>query len=335
MSRTVALCALVLLSTQSCTGLMARIVARRVSNQQLSIERFHGTLVEKHMLAADPDGSLVKDVWYEKLSKVRVEVKSPPALKGQLFVYDGQAVSMWWPSVRFGMRLRGVPAPTEAEWRSFVRNQTSTSLHAYAFTRLGEASIAGQGVDGWRAQPRGEGPYRFPYESWVDQEHAIPLRLEIFEGPGKAWYEMEYDNLDFDVPVASDTFALQFPADATGMDVDFSGPGVSVEEAQRELDFPLVLPAHLDVQKVLTNRTVVPMATVLMGDGVHWISLTEARQGIDAMPSTGKRVRVGAAEGSLDFLGSYTTLSWAQRGVALTLVSNLAYPEVLELAATL
>jgi hypothetical protein len=58
-------------------------------------------------------------------------------------------------------------------------------------------------------------------------------------------------------------------------------------------------------------------------------------QSVETTPPTGKRVRVGAVEGSLDFLGSYTTLSWAQHGVCLTLVSSLAYPEVLDLAATL
>ena len=45
-----------------------------------------------------------------------------------------------------------------------------------------------------------------------------------------------------------------------------------------------------------------------------------------------KSVNVGGSVGYLNFTGSYTTLTWSKDDVALTLVSNLDYTDVLSVA---
>jgi outer membrane lipoprotein-sorting protein len=329
--RPLVLCAL--LST-GCTPLIANMVAHHTASAQLAVEGFHGTLTERHMLTGDPDGALVKDVWYGRLSKVRVEVVSPAALAGDTFVYDGAQVSMWWPRLNFGMRVKGVPAPTPNDWHALVRSQTRTAMHRYDFARLGEGKVAGRSADGWHAGPRDEAPYRYAYESWVDQQSVFPLRIELFEAPGRSWYAMEYDAIDFETAVPAAAFDFHFPEAATVLEWDLSEEGRPLEEARQTAGFPLLVPRGHRVEKVLTDARVVPAATLVMDERPQWASLTEVRQLVPTVPPTGKRVRVGDADGYLNFVGSYTTLTWVKQGIALTLVSNLDYTDVLELAGS-
>ncbi len=321
-----------------CTPLVARMVARRVSNQQLSIESFHGHLVERHVLLDDPQADLVKDVWYQKLSKVRVEVIAPAALAGQLFVYDGETVSLWWPATRFGLRITGLPAPSEDDWKSLVREQTLSGLRQFRYSRIGDATVAGHEATRWVVEPRDAAPYRYGYDSWMDQERGIPLRLTVFESPGTPWYEMQYESVDYDVPLPARGFTLDYPADATVLDWNLTGKGVTLDEANKQLDLTLVAPRSLpdgyEVQRVILDHEAVPNATLVMGSGPHWLSLTEMRQSVDVVPATGKQVTVGDCTGYMNLLGSYTTLSWRRHGTSLMLLSNLTYPELVEIAAS-
>lgn len=316
-----------------CGGLYARMAGNSVANDQLSMRSFRGRTSEKHMLTGG-DGALVKDVWYQKLSKVRVEVVSPKELAGQLFVYDGAQVSMWWPSTQFGVRMRGVPAPQERQQHALISEQAYTLWRRYAMTRLGDATIAGRETTRWNAEPRDREPYRYGYDAWMDRRYALPLRLELREASGRPWYEMEYESLEYDVPLSDRAFAFEFPAGATVLDWDFADEGVSREEAQRRVDFPILAPARRDVAKVIVDTRVAPVATLVMNDGARWLTLTESRRSMAMVPPTGKPVRVGEATGYLDFLGSYSTLSWEQGSTRLTLISNLPYDEAIAVASS-
>lgn len=328
-----ALCVLLAALSTGCRGMYANLAGRSVANDQLSIASFHGRTSERHMLTSG-DGALVKEVWYQKHGKVRVEVVAPEALAGQLFVYDGEQVSMWWPSAQLGVRMRGVTAPHEREQHALISERYSSAWRRYAMTRLGDATIAGREAVRWNAEPRDREPYRHAYDAWMDARYALPLRLELREAAGRPWYEMEYEQLEYDVPLSRGAFAFEFPAGATVLDWDFASEGVSLEEAQRQVGFPLLAPEGRHVAKVLVDTSVAPVATLVMNDGARWLTLTESRRAVPVVPPTGKPVQVGEATGYLDFLGSYSTLSWEQGQTRLTLVSNLPYDEVIAVAGS-
>ncbi len=316
-----------------CRGLYANMAGHSVANDQLAITSFHGRTSEKHMLTGG-EGALVKDVWYQKLSKVRVEVVSPKELAGQLFVYDGEQVSMWWPSARLGLRMRGVAAPHEREQHALIREQMARAWRRYAMTQLGPATIAGQATVRWNAEPRDREPHQHGYDAWLDRRFALPLRLELREEAARPWYEMEYEALEYGVEPPERAFAFDFPAGATVLDWDLAADGVSPDEAQRRVDFPLLTPARRHVDKVVLDTHGVPFATLVMNEGARWLTVTESRRAMAVVPPTGKPVRVGEATGYLDFLGTYSTLTWEQGETRLTLITNLPYDEAIAVACS-
>ncbi|MBK7862395.1 MAG: hypothetical protein IPJ65_28055 [Archangiaceae bacterium] len=323
----IAAAALVLLTTTGCTGMWVRIASNTAAASQLQVQTFHGRTVEQHMLPQRPDGELVKDVWYQKLSKVRVEVVAPEDLKGNLFVTDGEQVAMWWPAWRFGLRVRGLPHLDEHEQYSALSNRGVETWKTYELTQHGAETVAGRPVDRWAGAPRKAGRAR-PYQAWMDQRYALPLKLEVNDG----WYAMQYEAVEYDVPAPPSAFAFEFPRDALVLEWDLKSEGLSTEAAQAELDFPLLAPPALHVEKVLIDRRQAPVALVVMNEGARWLTLTESKRGVKWAPPTGKRVELGASEGWLDFFGTYSALSWSHGDTQLTLISNLPYDEALALA---
>src|SRR5262249_48802164 len=120
--------------------------------------------------------------------------------------------------------------PSEAQWRDWVHDGALATMRAYAYTRLGQAQVAGQATDRWNAEPRDEAPYRFGYDSWVDQERGIPLRIQVDEAPGRPWYAMQYEALEYDAPIAKERFTAEFPQGATVIEWDLAAEGVSLED---------------------------------------------------------------------------------------------------------
>lgn len=77
------------------------------------------------------------------------------------------------------------------------------------------------------------------------------------------------------------------------------------------------------------------MAALLMNKGAAWLSLSELpNMGPILVPEIGIPVPVGEEEGVLNFVLGFTIVSWAVDGTALTLIGNLPYPELLQIAAS-
>ena len=317
-----------------CGDVWAQSISRDIARDLDRMESFQGTTVEHHLT---DEGPVRRSVIQARPWRARVETLSPASHAGELFIYDGAQVIMYWPQQRFGVRVRGLPAPERAEVRRHIERMTRSTMDAYALSlRNVDTRVASRSTYEWRVTPTKRSPYRHRHTVWNDQRYPMPLRMS-FAGEGDApWYEFSFESITFDQPVADDAFAFEFPENAVVFEWDLSSPGITLDEARERMNFPVVMPKRLPaghtVQKIVESDHCLPMIAVVMNRGASTVLLTEIRDMGLAQPPLGKQVSFGGKQGVLTFLGAFATVTWVQDGTLLSLSGNVGYPELLAIA---
>lgn len=324
----------VALLSAGCADAFAQSISREIARDLDRMESFQGVTVEHHLSA---EGPVRRSVVQARPWRARIETLSPASHAGELFIYDGAQVIMWWPQQGFGVRVRGLPAPERAEVRRHIERMTRATMDAYALSMRSDSTrIAKRATYEWRVTPTRKSPYRHRHAVWNDQRYPMPLRMSFADDAGAPWYEFSFESITFDQPVEGDAFAFEFPDNAVVFEWDLSGPGITVEEARARMNFPVVLPRRLPaghtVQKIVLANHCLPMIAVVMSHGASTVSLTESRDMGLAKPPLGKTVTFGGKTGVLSFLGTFATVAWVQDGTLLSLTGNIGYPELLAIA---
>ena len=324
---------IVLAATGSaCTRMVANAVSERIVNDQLSMTTYRGRYVERH-----DGGRTVKAVQYQRPYKVRVEVVEPAERRGELVIYDGTDLTMWWPRARLGVKVKGLTLPDESAIRELVKSDTLSAWDKYHFSSMGAETVAGRSARRWQAVPKQNTPDTLPYSSWMDRDYTIPLKMSVRDAPDHLFYEMMFEEIAFDVPLEPNAFHIDFPEDAVVTTWDLGGPGLTREAMARQLNFELLVPTELppglEVTKIVRGDTGVPMAAVVMQKGARLLTLTEMHgfgRTIDL--GSGIPVRIGDETGYLNLTGSVSSLAWYAGDTVLTLIGNLPYPEMIAMA---
>lgn len=331
-----ALAALFLLTLPACSNIWADAFSGQMADSLLSLQSYHGRLVQYGLLPDAPATPVVEDVLYAKAWRVRAEVTAPDSLKGTLFIYDGQQLLMWWPQELFGIRVRGLQNPDRDAVVAHIDHEMKNAMDHYAFSLAEGQQVAGHAVSRWRMLPLKNEPFRMQHTSWIYDPYALPLKM-VFTDAGKPWYSFEFTKIDFDVPVPGDAFSFSFPENAVVFDWDMSSPGMSLQEAQRTMNFTVMQPARLPaghaLRKIVRSSHCLPMLALQYDHGASVLSLTESRAfAKDQVPRFGKPVKIGSSTGWLYFAGSYSVLSWVRDRTLLTLIGNLSFPQVIAVA---
>ncbi|CAN5704415.1 hypothetical protein BH11MYX1_BH11MYX1_26430 [soil metagenome] len=318
----------------ACAEVWAGSIAKNVANGLGSIRSYRGATIEKG-LAEIP---IERSVLYAKGGLVRVETTTPGAHQGELFIYDGQAITLWSPQALFGVRIRGIHAPSATETLHHIERLTKTNLDAYTFALEDEgARVVGQRAMQWRVRPARRAPLRFEHRVWNQESTTLPLKMEFTRDGQALWYSFAYSELAFDVPIAPDAFAFAFPKNAVVFEWDLDAPGISLAEAREEMNFkvevPGKLPAGHAIQKIVRSPHCLPMIVIAMDHDGTMMSLVESRAGFSGdAKALGIGITVGGQPATLAFLGAFTTITWVKDGTQLALTSNLDFPSLVAVA---
>lgn len=322
------------LTLPACSKIWAQAFAGRMADNLLSLESYHGELHQRGLLPDAPQTELVQDVLYARPWRVRAEVTAPADLKGTLFLYDGEQMVMWWPQELFGIRVRGLKNPARDEVVAHIDREMQNAMDNYAFALKANQKVAGHAVSRWQMLPLTQAPYRLPHTAWMQDDYSLPLKMEFLD-KGRPWYGYEFSKIDFNVPVPTDAFAFDFPENAVVFEWDMQAPGLSLEAAQRKMNFSILQPQQLPtgfvLRKLVPSSHCLPMLALQYDHGASVLTLTESRA-VLPLPRFGKPVTIGESTGWLYFAGNYSILSWVQGKTALTLTSNLSFPQVIAIA---
>ena len=321
-----------LASSAACTDVWARGAARTVADGLDKIRSYQGTTVEDGLDGAQ----VVRRVTYAKPWRLRVETIAPAEHAGETFVYDGETVTLWWPKEGVAVRLRGVHAPTQPEVLAHLERAAKAALRRYTFEYRGEAVvIAGRRTEEWRLRPARKDTYALEHRVWNDGKTTLPLKMVFPTKKGPPWYAYEFKELTWDVPVAPDAFTLALPENAVVFEWDLAGPGISIDDARRQMNFTLALPTVLPKGLALVKAarsTTLPLLALAYEQGATRVWITEAKATPLAPKPLGKAITIGGAPATLTFLGPWATVTWERAGTAITLTGNLPFPELVALA---
>jgi hypothetical protein len=323
----------------SCTAIKAHVMAHRVKKGLYAIDGYEARITERGILRDDPDADVVKTLTYGRLWRVRAEVVAPEDHAGELFIFDGSTIKVWWPRFFFGMQIGGIELPTKREVGGAILESCFWALKTYDYVDEGEMRQAGRKVDRWRGTPRKDRPLCYPYRAWMDQTYNVPLKVQVKRGD-REWYGMTFDSLAFVPTPPDEAFAFEFPEGAVVHEWSLDDPGVTLEEAQAQVEFPILVPSHLPRGHalntiVMSRNDDMHMVALLMEKGGRWLSLSEIpNMGPILVPELGIPVDVGGREGILNFSLGFTVISWSIDTTALTLIGNLPYPEMVDVAAS-
>lgn len=328
-----------LLLCSACTAIKAKLMTDTLTEGLYAIAGYEGRVAERGILREDPRAEVVKEVIYGRLWRVRAEVVAPEEHAGELFVFDGDTISMWWPRFFFGIRVSGVQLPTRGEVTDAIRESSYWALDHYDYTSLGEGRVAARDVTVWSGAPSEDSSRCDPYWAWIDEDYAIPLKVNV-KRDHRTWYRMAFTSITFRSTPPDETFAFEFPEGAVVHEWHLGDPGVTLAQAQAQVEFPILVPTALPsghaVNKLVMSRNKdVRMVALLMESGGRWLSLSEVpNMGPIMVPELGIPVAVGAQKGILNFALGFTTVSWAVGNTALTMIGNLPYPQMLSIAAS-
>ena len=129
------ICAAMILTLYSCTGIMAGSVADQVVENTLAIQAYDGTYYESYGKSSLE--KTVSRIQYKKPWKTRTEIVSPKSMKGDLFIFDGSTMTMWWPGHLFGIRVSGITPQEKRVIRKIVQQDISRAWENTLFSLQG------------------------------------------------------------------------------------------------------------------------------------------------------------------------------------------------------
>jgi outer membrane lipoprotein-sorting protein len=338
------LCVIALSVSSACAEAWAGSIAHSVADGLDRIKSYQGTTQEVGLDdggagAAATATTVERKVLYGRPWKVRIETTAPAAHAGELFIYDGETVTLWYPQSLLGIRIHGVHTPDRKAVKAHIEKLTRENLAAYTFALESEhARIAGQRALEWVVRPARKAAFRMTHRVWNHDPSTMPLKMAFYDGKGGIWYGFQYTTITYDVPLAPDAFDFTFPENAIVLEWNLDAPGLTLEEARAQMNFkvmmPKSLPKGLGLNKIVRSPATIPMLLVSFDSGATMLSLSETRAFAGYARPLGKDVVLDdGTHATLSFMGAFSVITWVKDGTLLTLTGNLSFPSMLTLAA--
>jgi outer membrane lipoprotein-sorting protein len=328
----------------ACADAWAGGIARNIADGLGGIKSYRGVTTETGLgdgavgsIASPVASPVERSVLYAKPGMIRVETTSPGMHQGELFLYDGNTITLWYPQILFGIRIHNAHPPSAAEALHHIERLTKVNLDAYTFALDDEhAHVAGQRALEWLVRPARRAAMRMTHRVWNADPSTLPLKMEFARDDKSLWYSFAFKQLAFDVPVAADAFTVALPKNAVVFEWDLDAPGIGLDQAREEMNFkvqtPQSLPRGHAITKIVRSPHCLPMILMTMDFDGSQVSLSESRYSGEATHPLGLEIKLGATPATLSFLGAFTVITWVKDGTLLSLTSNLDFATLVGIA---
>ncbi len=254
--------------------------------------------------------------------KVRIEYLSPPKMKGELVIDNGQA--RWYFSPGNG-QLDISPSESSLRAPAFFERLL---LANYRPVFGKDSVIAGRKVRCLDLVPRRSG--RFRRRLWLDLATQLPLRVERRNQKGKMLDFSEFTAIEFHPMPRAGAFDLVLPSRSHPTTVvGRIAYGKSLSEVRASIDFPAELPAILPSGYEVLDVQVFDVKKVRslhwrLTDGMNTLSLFVASSRHRTPPSREAKVfDLGPADAFFASRDNANMLTWTTPTNSYTLVGLL------------
>jgi outer membrane lipoprotein-sorting protein len=328
----------------------AEEIVAKMQEVEASIEDAHA-VVEFSVQTPEKGVDLAVEMWEKSPNKFRAEVLEASAddLVGTVSVTDGQQVWMYNPSENEALVGRvgefGVDEPLDPRRMiELMEEGIQQVLDICDVELVGEEDVDGAATYVLEFTPKeGEEVSSLPVEGtgtlWVEQERWIALQAQ-FDGGSLGQGRMYVRSFEFNVGVADDRFQFEVPEGVEVIQVEDTQPRhLTLDEAQAEAEFPLLVPTYLPEDTTLIDVFAAGEGFVLYYD--HASTSFTVVQGLSLQmerPLSGDTsdvtVRGQTATLTTDGLEN-SLLTWAEDGVVIAIAGRISQDEILRVAESL
>ncbi len=271
-------------------------------------------------------------VYHAAPDRTRLEYLAAGNQPQRIVVITGRTQMEYVPS-RNEVLVRPAPETDEEALRRQILPQI---LANYAVTFEGTQQVAGR--EARVVDVRSQFPGRPRLRIWIDTATRLILRVEKYRPDGALREASAFISIQLNPALSPDLFVLTPPPGAQ-VQTRRGGSNLPIDQIARRVGFTPRLPAYLPAgyQPVRSGVVTVrgrPTAAFAFSDGVSTLTLFESL-GAEGAPPNGKRVRIGAAQGTLSQRGVATLLHWNSGGISYTLVGDLRQEELVRVAASI
>ncbi len=320
----------------------ARAVADGIADDLARVERYDATVVERGIVPGDPDAEVASRVRFRAPGDVVVRVESPAIYRGDTFAHLGTTVLAWSERLRTGVRIRNVPASTDASRRAVLRATARHNLATYAFQQGADTEVAGRLAIPWTVTPFESGDLRLHQKTAVDATFALPLRTVLTRPGAKAiLYQTEMTSIRINDDASAEAPTFDAPTeDATWIEWDLAAEPIAIEKARERADFMILEPpasSSLRRTAVIAAKTRHPsMLCVVYGEAPFWATVTQTKdRGLADPKARGIVVDLDGDAAKVNLGAVSTSISFVRHGVDVNVATNLPLDRAVAFARSL
>jgi len=268
---------------------------------------------------------------HEAPDRTRLEYLPAGTQPERIIVITGRTEIEFIPSRNQYIRR---PAPSVDE-EGLTRQILPQILENYDVRFDGAEMVAGRPAR--IVDVRSKFPGRPHLRIWVDTQTRLILRFEGYGPAGALRQASAFLSVEMNPAFSPDLFTVTPPP---GAQVQTRRPGgqQTMIQIARQVGFQPQLPAYLPPGYQLAGSRVslirgMPTATFAFSDGISTLTLFESR-GPQGAPPNGRRIRIGAAEGTVVPRGVATLVHWNANGISFTLVGDLPQDQLVRVGGS-
>jgi len=318
-------------------GMSAEQIGEKMQEKYDSLEDYRGTMITSF----ETDGQTTiheARFAFKKPGKSRYEYLSPEEMRGNIMVSDGETM---WIYDAGKNEVQKVTMPKyempEIDYGEIIRDM----MEKYNVDLQGSESVSNRDCYVLVLTPKDENA-TMRQKLWVDKEYWMPMRIEMemeFGGKTmKSW--VEYRDMEFNVGIPDSEFEFEVPEGAEVTEKEIPMPEMfnSVEEAQEEVDFTILVPEYIPEGYEFERAIVIDIkdeksVSLSYKKGVEILSLTESMgEEITGSLEGAEKVDINGREGEYIKMGMNKLLRWDCDGLSLSLMGELDKEELLKVA---
>ncbi len=285
---------------------------------------YKGTLVALNLSFSDEMGASILRVVRKSPYKIRIEYLAPLGDQGRVMVDDNNYHWDYIPSLRLVIKRDSSKIKSQGD----LGYNSDLLRNNYKLELLGKRFINGRETIGFEFTPRfSDRPLR---KIWLDSEHGVILRLEVYrEGEGLISISF-YADISFPSDISDAQFKLLVP-DTTKIKTIGYTEYSDLNEVQKAINMKIGTPDYLPPGFELVGIGVRTCSDTLLDivlkytDGLSDISLFQ-RSSDFSKPSRSNKSEMNYEDGLL------RVLYWKADGMDYSLVSELPWEEMLRIA---
>jgi outer membrane lipoprotein-sorting protein len=303
---------------------------------------------EKHSKASDYSGSVVvtdnltgfsykADFWIKKPGKQKIVYTYPEEAKSRTVISNGSIV--WFYDTKDDLAIyaevEDVQMPDFDYWPIFERIVNESKIN------LIETELYKRATYLIEAKPEITGMMDIQINIWIDKEELYPLQMQWIADSTEI-LKVEYQNMTFNTGLSDEFFEFSLP-NVTIMSIEeWRGKRLSfssIEDAQKIVDFEIVIPTKLPAEDFNYKVEVVKQGFEVTVVILYYNNSTifEIREKISDEPLEPRDVQVNIGNRTAYFSSTdlIRTLTWKKDNIEITITGTLDKESILEIAKSM